>query len=1130
MRHYYLNLPKENSLAFDTNIKVSDAIFFNARASFEPFEAYIQNVIAVLENKEAIQARWKKVNPKNAAQLSINGRLYEIPKKTVIQVSINEKGCYRIIPKEEDIPDFNEKLKYKIGSETGEISVSQEDFQKKIIRLPAETEKFDRVIWGWITDLKLEPVWISFKRYETLENGNSEKYSIISVNNGTLTIEGELSAGEKEKLFYKGKEIFYSVNQKQGASIQQGVTIIDDKYRRVIFSEDKIDGFEEIKKFESFITGHTLCLEDGSVLDAERDGRNLMLNNDDYGKTVTANNIKFKVEKLQQNNKEAFRIRLEEIDKSDKYDDILTQSPLRHFFDDAISVEDEDKNQYSVIDGRESEYTLILKNNKENNINFPKGDILKVKVNTYPLKKQLEAVSTLKNMPSAYHSPLIKLFEDRNKVRWGNPDNQPVNEWYVITETNRSGYEEQQDFVKKALNTRDFAILEGPPGSGKTTVILELICQLAKRKQRVLLCGSTHVAIDNILERLKEKMKGSDKTFLEEFHILPVRIGDERRINEDIREFQINNIIEENDNFGDLILDAANLVCGTTIGILQHPKFRKREGRLVKDYGKYKYLSDTPIIPEFDCLIIDESSKTTFQEFLVPALYAKKWILAGDVMQLSPYTETEEIVSSIANIKIDGKPLSKNLQYAVFYLQKIKECTRYGGNRFVLPVSSEISKEIYAELTCKEGRINDFMNKIILFITKNTLQGDNPNILVRNFDNMNFLEITAADIIFADENILSDFLPYISEQHAVLRSELWKSSGHAFIHNVYQNSHHFLYNEKGKEFNNSFDIVERINSFFKDKNWAEEVAWRIDREHQVMLINKTKKRYTNQIEELLPKSMDSEKAEEAVNSVAMMAFPSILESLVQGVKGRKTKKGVESTISEGFISNTNFDYLGKRKTTLVYQHRMHPEISKFPREQYYKSQGALEDLKLPLPIEKLREWNYRRYSSRSVWVNVDGETYRNCNVGEANILMNHLKGFIQYAADKAQSEKKEWTVACLTFYRKQERHICERLQALCKRENGIHNFVYRENGVSINIKLYTVDKFQGHEADVVFLSMVQTKRVGFMDNPNRLNVAVTRAKFQLVIIGKRDFFLDQQFSDDLKELAFKTPVYKDEKK
>ena len=67
-----------------------------------------------------------------------------------------------------------------------------------------------------------------------------------------------------------------------------------------------------------------------------------------------------------------------------------------------------------------------------------------------------------------------------------------------------------------------------------------------------------------------------------------------------------------------------------------------------------------------------------------------------------------------------------------------------------------------------------------------------------------------------------------------------------------------------------------------------------------------------------------------------------------------------------------------------------------------------------------------------------------------------------------------------------------------------------------------MDKFQGHEADIVFLSMVQTKRIGFMDNPNRLNVAVTRAKFQLIIIGDYKYFLRQQQSDDLRQLAQNT--------
>lgn len=49
--------------------------------------------------------------------------------------------------------------------------------------------------------------------------------------------------------------------------------------------------------------------------------------------------------------------------------------------------------------------------------------------------------------------------------------------------------------------------------------------------------------------------------------------------------------------------------------------------------------------------------------------------------------------------------------------------------------------------------------------------------------------------------------------------------------------------------------------------------------------------------------------------------------------------------------------------------------------------------------------------------------------------------------------------------------------------------------------------------------MVQNKRDGFLDSPNRLNVAVTRAKFQLVIIGSYDYFLTKSKSNELKELA-----------
>jgi RecA/RadA recombinase len=1135
MLHYYLNLPKDNTLSLETNKKVSQGILNTARRSFGPFEQYLQNVINVLEGKQEITATWKRLKSENKAQLFIKGALYKIAKKTVIKVLQNEKGYYSIELKGGN-PDYEEKLICKIGGETHKFSISPEDYKKGVIQLPVEVEKFDRVSWGG-ENVELTPAWFNFQKIKDISGKDDVKYAVLSVDGDVLTLEGELPQGEK--LYHRGKEIFYSVVQSKNIEIPQGIKIRED----IIYVEDtkiKDTDLERIKDIASFITDHELRFESGDLLDAEREGTTLLFHNTadcdnviNGNKCVIANNIKFNIERLKENNKERYRIQLDDTEDLGKGGDIQTLSPLRFFFDDGVSAEVDKDNQYSITDGRESDYTLILKDKDKKFCFPPEGSILKVRVNTYPLRKQREAISTLKNMPIGDHARLIKLFENRNEVKWDDPFPCEINDWHIITDTNRSGYKEQREFVQKALGTRDFAILEGPPGSGKTTVILEIICQLAEQGKRVLLCASTHVAIDNILERLKEK-KIDNKTLLEHFTILPVRIGDDGRIDEKVKEFQIDKLQKDSGISEELLLSSTNLVCGTTIGILQHPKFKQRNNSDYKD-DKGKKLSNArvePVIPEFDYLIIDESSKTTFQEFLVPALYAKKWILAGDVMQLSPYTERENIVSNLEHLTVDGYLLRKSLQDAIFYLHKLKDCVRYGGNRFVLPVPGETIQAINFELD--SDRIDDFEGKIILFITENNLKNGNDTILIQKPNEINYLETTVADLIFVEENSLQDILPNLSERHAVLRSDKWIKSEHAFIHNAYKRKHPFSYNEiwEKEPCKDSFEIVKKINNYFiEKKSWAEEVAWRIDREFQFRRREKSKNKLTERIEELIPKSCD--KVEDAVNGIAEIVFPSILESLVHGIEGRKGN--VVSTISHGFRK----EYLLVRRTTLVYQHRMHSDISKFPRDHFYKKDkdrdtDALKDLVEPKHIDSLRAWDYtayKKYPSRNVWINVDGVEYENGNKKEVEVLMKHLKDFLQWAKDNKRREGNEesnvWEVACLTAYRRQEKLICEKLQALCNNESGKTNFEYREGDHKINIRLHTVDKFQGHEADVVFLSMVRTdKNVGFMDSPNRLNVAITRAKFQLLVFGKHGFFLNQNKSDDLRSLAESMPVIK----
>lgn len=1050
MQYYYFNLPKDYDLTFEKNKIVSSTISNTARRAFEPFETYLQNAITALEKKENIKAKFKKIKTENIAELRLIGKLFEIPKQIIVQI------------------DDNIANEIQVGNTV---------------------------------------------------RGSEKDHIVVSINDNKVVFDNVPE--QDEMLFWNKKTFEYKI---VSASQPEGTIIREEQHRYIVYSENgqkSSDNAIEIphKKITSFIEFENLKFDNGQTLDATRnDDLNITLSDtNDFGKTVTYDKLKFKIENTRKNSKDAFWIQLEELEDNIN-DDIPGFSPLKYFFDDGIDIEDDKKNKYQVGAGIESENRIVLKKRSEKgywNFTFPPDNsILTVKVNTYQLRKQIEAISTLMRMPVGEHAKLIKLFENRERSEWQTPTNERIREWFVITDETRSGSKEQRQFIDQAINTQDFAILEGPPGSGKTTVILELICQLAKQGKRVLLCGSTHVAIDNVLERLKEKKNG--KNLLEQFHILPVRIGDEQRISEDIKEFQINNLKEDNSIDEKLLLDISNLVCGTTIGILQHPKFKLRKGTLKKDEkdNRLKYFSSEPIVPEFDYLIIDESSKTTFQEFLVPALYAKKWILVGDVMQLSPFTEREEIVSNIEQLSIDGKPVSNELQQAVFYLQKLKDLLFYEAkdgkrekskhNKFVLPVDLKVLIEIQNELEHRQNK--DFGNNII-YLVHNKNISDNSRI-----------ELSVADIIFIESSLLEQNLHLIPESHAILRSTKWQEYEHAFIHNVYQQQHSFHHKEKWREFENSFEIVESVNTHFVEKSWAEEIAWRVDREHQIRLTknSKLKGSYGKAIEELIPKSLDKEKVEEQINTIASMAFPSILESLVKGISGRKLK--FESTISEGF---NQYD-IQQRKTTLKYQHRMHPDISKFPREQFYQTENALLDLQHPYTIENLRKWNFNEYPYRSVWIDVKGNAFRGKNPNEIKTLLKELKVFLEFAKNNAQPEGKEWSVACLTFYRGQETLLREELQKLTGNENGYSNFNITSGKYRVNIKLHTADKFQGQEADIVFLSMVQTNRDGFLDNPNRLNVAITRAKFQLVIIGSYEYYSQKSNSEDLRALAKNT--------
>lgn len=60
----------------------------------------------------------------------------------------------------------------------------------------------------------------------------------------------------------------------------------------------------------------------------------------------------------------------------------------------------------------------------------------------------------------------------------------------------------KKDAISKALSAKNVFLLHGPPGTGKTTTVVEIILQEVKRGSKILACAASNIAVDNIVERL----------------------------------------------------------------------------------------------------------------------------------------------------------------------------------------------------------------------------------------------------------------------------------------------------------------------------------------------------------------------------------------------------------------------------------------------------------------------------------------------------------------------------------------------------------------------------------------------------------------------------------------------------
>jgi len=210
----------------------------------------------------------------------------------------------------------------------------------------------------------------------------------------------------------------------------------------------------------------------------------------------------------------------------------------------------------------------------------------------------------------------------------------------------------QEAAVQFGLAARDLAIIHGPPGTGKTTTVVELLCRSVARGEKVLACAPSNTAVDNLLEKL---VRAGQRV---------VRIGHPARVDARLREFTLDFLAAQREEMQlvlalhreaeQLMRKAARFTRARPVpGQRQEQRREARElraeARLLEDQAVSAVLERADIIcatttfnddlledRRFDLVVIDEACQSTEPGCWVPALRAERMVLAGDHCQLPP--------------------------------------------------------------------------------------------------------------------------------------------------------------------------------------------------------------------------------------------------------------------------------------------------------------------------------------------------------------------------------------------------------------------------------------------------------------------------------------------------------------